>query len=67
MLGRDSAKAARGKLDANVLVAAVVVGLASRTRLRKDDATRRSAIGAAQYLGPLVPLGHAELWVAAIE
>jgi hypothetical protein len=49
---------ARGKLDSNVLVRAVVVDGAGWTCLRKDGVASPSAVWAAQSFCPLVALGH---------
>jgi hypothetical protein len=57
-IAHRESKAARGKLDSNVLIGAVVIGGASWTCLRKDGVTARPAIGAAQAFRPLVPLGR---------
>jgi len=47
MLGRDSAKAARDKLDPNVLVAQIMEGAAIRACLRQHDGARGLALWAA--------------------
>jgi hypothetical protein len=57
-IAHRESKAARGKLDSNVLVSAVVIGGAGWACLRKDRAASRSAVGAAQAFCPLVALVH---------
>jgi hypothetical protein len=57
-LGHDGLKTDRHKLDANILVGAVVVGRAGWTCLRKDRTAGRFAVGAAQAFRPLVALSH---------
>jgi hypothetical protein len=57
-LGHGDVKAAWDKFDANVLVAAVVVGVAVGICLRKAGASAGPATLAMQHFRPLVPLGH---------
>jgi hypothetical protein len=54
----DGLKADWNKLNANVLIDAVVIGVAGWACLRKDRIAGRAAIGAAQAFGPLVARGH---------